>query len=67
MEPIRIISLTPDLSRVLRAARRSKPFQRFANDLAQAVETAHSSLGLGHTWLKPGVNDIAIFLAGHSL
>ena len=63
MEPICAISLTPDFSRVFRAAHMSKPFQRFSSDSIEAVETAGNSLGVLSTWLKPGVNETAIFLA----
>jgi hypothetical protein len=67
MDSISTISLTPDFSRVFRATDTPKPFQRFSGDLIEAVETAYSRLGPGHTRLKPGVNDIAIFLASYSL
>ena len=67
MDSISIISLTSDFSRVFRATHAPKPFQRFSSDLLEAVETALTSLGVQRTWLKPGVNDIAIFLSSHSL
>jgi hypothetical protein len=67
MDLISIISLTPDFSRVFRATHVRQPFQRFSSNSIEAVETAHSSFGLGHSWLKPGVNETAIFLASHSL
>jgi hypothetical protein len=59
MDSISIVSLTPDFSRAFRAARVSKPFQWFFGASVQAVETAWASLGIRHTWLKPGVNEIA--------
>jgi hypothetical protein len=67
MDSIFLVSLTPDFSGVSGATQMMKPFQRFPGESAKAVETASTSLGLGHTWLKPGVNDIALFLATHSL
>jgi len=67
MHLVSTVSLTPDLSRALRAANTPKPFQRFSSNLIEAVETALMSLGVQHSWLKPDVNDIAILLASHSL
>jgi len=61
MKPIHAISLTPDFSRVSGATRMTEPFQRFSV-IGEAVETAFSSLGLEHTWLKPGVNESGMFL-----
>jgi hypothetical protein len=57
MEPIRIISLTPDLSGVLRVTYLTKPLQRLFLVAGEAVETATNLLGALSTWLKPGVDD----------
>ncbi len=67
MTLFRQMSLTPDFSRVLQATHAQQPFQRFPSDAVQAVERALTSLGIQHTWMKPDVNDIAIFLVSHSL
>src|SRR5262249_43846912 len=61
MQPMQVISLTPDFSRVFRATDTLKPFERFSV-VGKAVETADDSLGRLSTWLKPGVNESRTFL-----
>lgn len=54
------ISLTPNFSWVLRAARMREPFQRFLARVRETVETVSPNLAVTHTWLKPGVNEISL-------
>ncbi|MGE5214492.1 MAG: hypothetical protein ACM3NN_12475 [Nitrospirota bacterium] len=66
MSSIYIISLTPDFSRVFRATRTMKPFQRFFL-MREAVKTAGHPLGKQSTWLKPDVNVGRSFLRSEAV